>query len=143
MKDGGFQVRRIDGKQSHTHDHVGIALFRQRCTMEGVEVVHNEEHNMSLTAASPHVFSPIDGRETDSFPMVSELTVAQAARFLDVSEGYVHEMLNAGRVLFRQENGERLIDWDNLQHYWKDREHRRAALEEMVRLDQEMGLYDD
>ena len=98
---------------------------------------------MSLTAASPPVFPTIDGREMDSFPIMSECTVAQAARFLDVSEGYVNEMLNAGRVLFRQENGEYLIDWDNLQHYKQDRERRRAALDEMVRMNQEMGLYDD
>ena len=98
---------------------------------------------MSLTTASHHAFPAIDGQEMDTFPMVSELTVAQAARFLDVSEGYVNEMLNAGRVIFRQESGERLIDWDNLQHYRQDREHRRAALDEMVRMNQEMGLYDD
>ena len=98
---------------------------------------------MSLTAASPHVFSPIDRRETDSFPMVSELTVAQAARFLDVSEGYVNEMLNAGRVLFRQKNGERLIEWNSLQDYRTEWQRRHAALDEMVQLDQEMGLYDD
>jgi len=98
---------------------------------------------MSLTAAPPHTFPTIDRRDIGTSPAVSELTVAQAAEFLDVSEGYVNEMLNAGRVGYRQEDGERLIERDILWDFRQRRERRRAALDEMVRLNQEMGLYDD
>ena len=98
---------------------------------------------MSLTIAPPHTFSMPSNRNIDVFPAESENTVAQAARLLNVSEGYINEMLNAGRVVFRQENGERLIEQDCLQDYWQRRESRRMALAEMVQLDQEMGLYDD
>ena len=98
---------------------------------------------MSLTAAAPPTFPITNNRDIDTFPAESECTVAQAARFLDVSEGYVLEMLNAGRVLFRQENGERLIEWNSLRDYRTKWKCRHAALDEMVRLNQEMGLYDD
>ena len=75
--------------------------------------------------------------------MVSELTVAQVAQFLDVSEGYVNEMLNAGRVLFRQKNGERLIDGDSLLNYGRERKRSLAAAENLFRFFEEMGLSDD
>jgi len=104
---------------------------------------HSEEHKMSATVAPPHTFSIADGQSISMSPMVSELTVAQAARLLDVPEGYVNEMLNASRVIFRMEDGERLIEWNSLQDYEREWTRRNAALDEMVRLDQEMGLYDD
>ena len=90
-----------------------IAFFRGQCTIQSA-CFHSEEPRMSVTAAPLHTFTTTDGRNISTFPMVSECTVAQAARFLDVSEGYVNEMLNAGRVIFRLEDGERLIEWDNL-----------------------------
>ena len=98
---------------------------------------------MSVVAAPPQTFPTTDGRSIDVFPVASELTVAQAARFLDVSEGYVNEMLNAGRVIFRLEDGERLIEWDSLRDYGQERQRRRASFAEMVSMNQEMGLYDD
>ena len=98
---------------------------------------------MSVTAALPHTFPSIDRRSVDMSPSVSECTVAQAARFLDVPEGYVNEMLNAGRVEFRLEDGERLIEWDSLRDYEQKWKRRLAGLAEMVSLDQEMGFYDD
>ena len=98
---------------------------------------------MSLIAAPLHTFPITDRRDIDTSPAVSECTVSQAARFLDVPEGYINEMLNAGRVEFRLEGGERLIEWDSLQNYEREWDHRLAGLAEMVRLDQEMGLYDD
>jgi hypothetical protein len=96
---------------------------------------------MSLT--SPHSVFGVGALDVNVLPTVSECTVAQAAKFLDVKEGYVNEMLAAGRVPFRQENGERLLDWDSLVNFAEERKRRHAALDEMVRWNQEMGLYDD
>ena len=98
---------------------------------------------MTLAVASPQIFSTIDAQNIGVFPPMSECTIAQAATFLDVSEGFVNELLNAKRVMFRQENGERLIEWNSLSDYGQTRKRRRAALAEMVRMNQEMGLYDD
>jgi hypothetical protein len=106
-------------------------------------LLHSEKSKMSLTAVPLPTFPITDSRNIDTSPAVSECTVAQAAQFLDVSEGYVTEMLNAGRVLYRQENGEHLIEWNSLRDYRKEWKRRHAVLDEMVRLNQEMGLYDD
>ena len=96
---------------------------------------------MSLTAAPLHTFPTIDRRDTS--PAVSELTVAQAARLIDVSEGFVDELLKAKRVVFRLEDGERLIERNSLVDYWQERKRRHTALDELFRLFQEEGLSDD
>jgi len=97
---------------------------------------------MSVTAFSQPIFA-IDGRDVAVFPTVSECTVAQAAALLDMSEQRLHRLLDAGRIEFRQEDGERLVERNSLLDYEQRRAARSAALDEMVRLDQEMGLYDD
>ena len=77
------------------------------------------------------------------FPTVSECTVAQAAQFLGGTEGLVNELLDAGLIASRLEDGEHLIQWDSLANYRQERKRRHAALDEMVSMNQEMGLYDD
>jgi hypothetical protein len=52
-------------------------------------------------------------------------------------------LLDAGYFVYRQENGERLVQMDSLLEFEQEQERGHAALDEMVRLDQEMGLYDD
>jgi hypothetical protein len=74
--------------------------------------------------------------------VASECTVAEAAQILDVSEACLNEMLDIGRIEFRQANDERLVQWNSLLDYEQRRTRRRAALDEMVRMNQEMGLYD-
>jgi len=81
--------------------------------------------------------------EIGRFPVVSELTVAQAAKILDGPIGLVNELLDAGLITFRLKNGERLVQWDSLLSYAQEEKRNNEALAEIVRLDQEMGLYDD
>ena len=98
---------------------------------------------MSLTAVPLPTFPAINGQNTDVLPVMSECTVAQAATLLDMSEHRLNNLLDAGRIAFRQENGERLVERNSLLDYEQRRIHRSAALDEMVRVNQEMGLYDD
>ena len=98
---------------------------------------------MTLTVTPPSVFPTTAGQDINMFSVVSECTVAQAAKFLDVSEGYVDEVLDDNLINHRLEGGKRLIDRNSLQEYKRERERGRAVLDEMVRWDQEMGLYDD
>jgi hypothetical protein len=70
------------------------------------------------------------------------LTVAQTATLLDGSEGLVNELLDAGLITFRLKNNERLIQRNSVLDYMKEEERGNSLLNEMVRLDQEMGLYD-
>jgi hypothetical protein len=98
------------------------------------------EQNMSLTTMP---FLTTDGQGIGLFPVVPELTVAQAAQILDVPEGYIDELLNAGLVVSRLENGEYLLERDSLLEFEQDRNRRHAALDRLFLTFQEAGLSDD
>ena len=95
---------------------------------------------MTLTVAHSPSFSTTD---IAMFPAVSECTITQAATLLGVREGYIEELLDDDLVKHRLENGKRLVDQNSLSDYWQDRKRRHAWLDEMVLMNQEMGLYDD
>ena len=73
----------------------------------------------------------------------TEYTVSQAASFLRTSERHLNDLLESGRIAFRQENGKRLVQRNSMLDYEQWRERGHAWLDEMVRMNQEMGLYDD
>jgi hypothetical protein len=97
---------------------------------------------MSLTALSHPVLST-DVADINSFPMSSELTIAQAARFLDGTEGLINELLDAGMIASRLEDGEHLIQVDSLIDYEQDMERRLVAADKLFSMFREMGLSDD
>ena len=77
------------------------------------------------------------------FPMPSELTVAQAAKILDMSEACLEQLLDIGAYEFTQVGNQRLIERDYLMEQARWHAQTRAGLSEMVRMNQEMGFYDD
>jgi hypothetical protein len=97
---------------------------------------------MTLTLPS-YSFLTEAGQNVDMFPVSSDLTVAQAAQLLGTTETCVNQLLDIGSFEFRQENGERLLLRAPFLAYAETRERRNAEFAEMVRWDQEMGLYDD
>ena len=92
---------------------------------------------MSITA-TPLSSTPI----TDGLPISSELTVAQAARLIDVPVGYIDELLDTGLVVFRWENDKRLIQRDSLLGFETEYQDGLETLAAITRESQEMGLYD-
>jgi hypothetical protein len=99
---------------------------------------------MSITATLPHSFLATGGQDIDLFPVSSsDLTVAEAADFLQTSLKHLNRLLDLGRISFRLENGERLISQSSLSEYVHERGRRHAVLDEMVRENQELGLYND
>jgi len=97
---------------------------------------------MSLTI-SPHSILPGESQDVGLFPAPSELTVAQAAKVLRMSERHVNDLLDAKSIPCRLENGIRLVQYDSLLEYGQYLEQRHAAFNEFMRMNQEMGLYDD
>ena len=95
---------------------------------------------MTFTAM-PSLLMP-DVQDIDIFPSVSDLTVAQAAKILDMPEACVNELLDHGSIEFRRENDERLIQQDSLLAFDTRYRKRCAVLAEITREWQEMGLYD-
>jgi len=99
---------------------------------------------MTLTVAPPQTFLKTGKRSVSVSPLVSECTVAQAAEILDVPEACVHSWLNIGQIAFRlDDDGERRVQRDSLLDFEEQWKRGLAGLAEIVRLDQEMGLYDD
>jgi len=97
---------------------------------------------MTFTTMPSSLLMPV-GQDVDLFPMPSELTVAQAARMLGVSEAGIDEYIDDGIIESRWENGKRLIQWDSLVKFYQKRKWMEEGLNEIVRMSQEMGLYDD
>jgi hypothetical protein len=78
------------------------------------------------------------------FPPQTELMPKQAAEFLCVSEPFLLELLDSGEIVSRNLDGQRMVVWDSLLKYDLEMSQRQnAALDELVQLSEEMGLYDD
>ena len=98
---------------------------------------------MTLAVSPSSVFPATAGLDVGLSSVVSECTVAQAAKFLDISECHLNDLLDNNLIASRQENDERLVQWGSILDYQQMRARRRAGLAQIVRWDQEMGLYDD
>ena len=101
---------------------------------------------MALTFPSPpflltgELDADLFALPTASLP--TELTIAQAARVLDMPEAGILELFKLGVLEYRQEGTQYWIDRDRLFEYKEDTERGQAWLNEMIRENQEMGLYD-
>jgi len=101
---------------------------------------HCNDTDMTFTAM-PSLLMP-DVQDIGMFPMVSDVPISQAATLLHMSEKHLNNLLDAGEMETRQDNGERVIVRKSFLEYKQEREKTRRWLDEMVREDQEMGLYD-
>ena len=97
---------------------------------------------MSLATTPVSPFLAADGSAGIVY-VPTECTVAQAAKFLDMSEKCVDELLNFGVLEFKEKNGERMLLWHPLLEYKQRWAFRQAGIDEMVHMNHEMGLYDD
>ena len=77
-------------------------------------------------------------------PLPNEMTTNQAAEFLDVSRPFVIKLTKTGGLPFRLVGKHRRIPSDALVKYREKMfEQARKAADEMTRLSQEAGLYDE
>ncbi len=74
----------------------------------------------------------------------SEMTPTEAAEFLNVSRGFIAKLMDDGTLPFRQVGAHRRIPGAAVAAYKAVQERSgRAAMDELVRLSQEMGGYDE
>ena len=102
----------------------------------------NKIANMTFITTSTSPFLATDG-SVGIVHAPTECTVAQAARFLDMSEACLDGLLVLGAIKYREEGGQRLIQHGDLLEYEQDRKRMHTGLVKIVRLSEEMGLYDD
>lgn len=81
------------------------------------------------------------GRGVTVIPEKAELTTQEAADYLNVSRPYVVKLIEAGKLPARSVGTRRRIAFEDLVRFdEQDRNVRRAALDELALLDQELGL---
>ncbi len=77
------------------------------------------------------------------FPRIAEVTTVEAADILNVSRPYVIKLLDAGEMPYRTVGRHRRIRLEDLLGYKDESDKRsREAMDELVALSQELGLYD-
>lgn len=84
-----------------------------------------------------------DGRAITVAPQALRLTTQQASELLGVSRPTLVKLLEVGEIPFEQPGRHRRIRLQDLLDYReRRRQERRAALAEMVRESEDLGLYD-
>ena len=81
--------------------------------------------------------------ETKHMTREEEVSVAQAARYLDLADSSIHVLLDNGALKGRQEGDQCWIDLGSLTEYEADCRRMNEGLNEIIRMSEEMGLYDD
>lgn len=84
-----------------------------------------------------------NGEAVSVFPVHAEFTVHEAAKFLQVPEPYLAELLDSEVIPFRRSGNDRLMTLGNLMEFAQETKQMQEGLDEIVQLSQEMGLYDD
>ena len=83
------------------------------------------------------------GRSITMIPHHAELTTMEAADILNVSRPYLIKLLEGGEIPFRKVGRHRRILMEDLMAYKEESDrNRRAAMDKMVALSEELGLYD-
>lgn len=81
------------------------------------------------------------GRGVAIIPEKAELTTQEAADYLNVSRPYVVKLVESGKLNARTVGTRRRIAFEDLVRFDEEgRKTRRAALDELAQLDQELGL---
>jgi len=84
-----------------------------------------------------------NGNAVEVVPVHSDLTTQEAADLLQVSRPYLIKLLEAGTLPFHRVGQHRRIRFSDLMTFKaQSQREREEAFGEMVRLNQEMGLYD-
>ncbi|WP_255955939.1 helix-turn-helix domain-containing protein [Streptomyces odontomachi] len=137
-KDAERALRRINDYLSRTAQSDGdIQVHLETGATDEALVLPRPVAEMfaSILAALAH------GQGVQIMPVDAELTTQQAADLLNVSRPYLIGLLESGEIPFRLVGRHRRIRFADLRQYLRQEEARRKdAADELMELDQELGL---
>jgi excisionase family DNA binding protein len=110
-------------------------------------VTENNQHEMiSIPPGAVRLFLDVltqlgQGRGVTILPKKAELTTQEVADFLNVSRPYVVKLIDSGALPARTVGTRRRVAFHDLIKFDEaDRKRRRAALNEIAQIDQELGI---
>lgn len=114
---------------------------RLRVDVEGTESVDVTVPASALRLLVGALAQMATGNAVRLIPHHAELTTQEAAEILNVSRPYLVRLLDEGRIPFQRVGTHRRVLFKDVMTYKAEhRVARRAALKELARLDQELGL---
>lgn len=110
-------------------------------------VTEDNRHEMiSIPPGAVRLFLDVltqlgQGRAVTILPEKAELTTQEVADYLNVSRPYVVKLIESGKLPARLVGTRRRVAFDDLNKFdQEDRKGRRAALDELARIDRELKL---
>jgi len=83
------------------------------------------------------------GNPISVIPIATEMTTQAAAEFLGCSRPHLVKLLESGEIAYTKVGKHRRVKFEDLmEHKRKKREEREALLVEIMKGDEELGLYD-
>ncbi|MEO1446174.1 MAG: excisionase family DNA-binding protein [Cyanobacteria bacterium J06635_11] len=130
-----------------------LALYRQATQNDSnlcLKVIgaDGDEQALTIPAVAGRLLADVlnqmaEGHAVTLVPLNAELTTQEAADLLNVSRSYLIEQLEAGEILYHEVGRHRRIRAKDLMVYrQKIAAKRLIAVDDMVALSEEMGLYD-
>jgi excisionase family DNA binding protein len=107
---------------------------------------NNRREMISIPPGAVRLFVDVlaqlgQGRAVTVLPEKAELTTQEVADYLNVSRPYVVKLIESGKLLARKVGTRRRVAFEDLLRFDEaDRKRRRAALDELARLDQDLNL---
>ena len=126
-----------------------LALCNIRKSDQPLQLVDTETEE--VTELSPEaiqllhdiLLNILSGEVKTTIPHHAELSAGQAADILGVSRKYVIDLLKSGAMPYCKQGLFYIVRMEDLMAYKEETDRKRdAALDELVALSQELGLYD-
>lgn len=131
---------------------VAAGVFKRRATTHAAAVLQFLDDDQDVVTVPREVAELIAeilaqlaaGRVVAAYPMHAELTTQQAADFLNVSRPHLVKLVDEGAIPHHKVGTHRRVYFkDVLTHKARQEEESRRALDELSRISEELGLYDD
>lgn len=134
-----------------------IAMESYDALASTLEQLHSDNPEIEIEETEQKIKIPINAlkllveilKETSNgnpisiVPVATEMTTQAAAELLGCSRPHVVKLLEEGKIKFTKVGKHRRVKFEDVMNYKKEfKNTQKAAISEIMRLDEESGLYD-